>query len=114
MDDFISRQAAIDALVGMNGKRDDDGYVMIYRCDACDNIYNLPSVQPERWIPVTERLPENERMVLCTVQSGEHFCVIPCIFIQKTKRWLPKMHGNHDNVIAWRELSAPYRLKHES
>ena len=47
MDDLISRQAAIDALVGMDGKRDDDGYVMIYRCDACDNIYNLPSVQPE-------------------------------------------------------------------
>ena len=47
MDDLISRQDAIDALVGMDGKRDDDGYVMIYRCDACDNIYNLPSAQPE-------------------------------------------------------------------
>ena len=47
MDDLISRQAAIETLMDMNGKRDSDGYVLIYRCDACDNIYNLPSVQPE-------------------------------------------------------------------
>ena len=62
-----------------------------------------------RWIPVTERLPDNEHRVLCTVQSGEHFLVVPCIFVQRTRRWLPEMYGNHDNVIAWMPLPEPYK-----
>ena len=112
MDDLISRQAAIE--IRFSHGIHENGLLYVPYWEVKERISNLPSVQPERWIPVTEKFPENERRVLCTVQSGKHFCVIPCIFIQKTKRWLPEMHGNHDNVIAWRELSAPYRLKHES
>ena len=62
MDDLISRQAAIDALhmhlmyrmgTDSNKKRLDDW------------INGLPSAQPEqRWIPVSERLPEIKQHVL--------------------------------------------------
>lgn len=47
MDDTISRQAAIDALLEMHCKYDEDGYVWIIRCDACLRIDALPSAQPE-------------------------------------------------------------------
>ena len=62
-----------------------------------------------RWIPVSERLPEDERRVLCTVQSGEHFYVVPCVWVQSVNKWLPEIHGNHDNVIAWMRLPEPYK-----
>ena len=59
MSDLISRQAAIDALdkiISMNYKD---------WARAQNAIRQLPSAQIEqRWIPVTERLPENEVTVL--------------------------------------------------
>lgn len=44
MSDLISRQDAIDALVEMYCKSDEDGYVWIIRGDACLRIDALPSV----------------------------------------------------------------------
>ena len=62
MSDLISRQAAIDALhmhlmyrmgTDSNKKRLDDW------------INGVPSAQPEqKWIPVTERLPEDDTLML--------------------------------------------------
>ena len=73
-------------------------------------IARMPTIEPEQhWIPCSERLPYNEKRVLCTVQSGEHFCVVPCIFIQSTRRWLPEVYGNHDNVVAWMPMPEPYQ-----
>jgi hypothetical protein len=48
MNDLISRQAAIDALCDMPCKYDEDGYALIYRCDAADRINALPTIQPKR------------------------------------------------------------------
>lgn len=80
-------------------------------------VNEMPTIESERkkgrWIPCEERLPEDERRVLCTVQSGEHYCVVPCIFIQHTRRWLPEVHGNHDNVLAWMPLPEPYKGEEE-
>lgn len=61
MHDLISRQAAIDEI---------DEWIKAFRenghkessADACliqDGIIQLPSVQPEQWIPCSERLPED-------------------------------------------------------
>ena len=47
MSDYISRQAAIDALADMHCKSDEDGYVWIIRSDAWARIDALPSAQPE-------------------------------------------------------------------
>ena len=108
MDDLISRQAAIDALVGMNGKRDDDGYVMIYRCDACDNIYNLPYAQPERWIPVTERLPEVGQDVMLSV--GGMYSAEGCL--REDGDWTQFRWDaiqRKEMVTAWMPLPEPWR-----
>ena len=45
MNDTISRQQAIDALLELYCKSDEDGYVWIIRCDACLRIDALPSAQ---------------------------------------------------------------------
>ena len=69
MNDLISRQAAIDALDGkieITGRTNAEavkGYVRLVK----DRLERLPSAQPEqRWIPCSERLPENNDPVNVT------------------------------------------------
>jgi hypothetical protein len=55
MDDLISRQAAIDLIENESRTYGDEYGISDVLCDLAD----LPSAQPEqRWIPVTERMPE--------------------------------------------------------
>ena len=60
MDDLISRQAAI-AVAKQHW----------YKPDIAKALEDLPSAQPEqRWIPVSERLPDPNKAVLISV-NGE-------------------------------------------
>lgn len=61
-DDLISRQTAIDNLISF--LQLDEEYAWGVR--ECLN--SLPAAQ--QWIPVTERLPEDERYVLVTNGEG--------------------------------------------
>lgn len=100
MDELISRQAAIEALDGeieVTGKANAKA-VIKYTKMVSDRIKALPPAQPDlsgysdklwkaayergkaeaepRWIPVTERLPEENGLYLVTVegsQNGEVF-----------------------------------------
>lgn len=63
MDDLISRQAAIDAILEMNT----ENRVSWLDC-ALDTLDALPSAEP-RWIPVTERLPGYGEKVLVTFHN---------------------------------------------
>jgi hypothetical protein len=62
MDDLISRQAAIDAMSVVNDS--------ICGQQAIDALCELPSAEP-RWIPVTERLPEELSEVNITWTNTE-------------------------------------------
>ena len=72
MNDLISRQAAIDALDAVCDRvcqyTKKQRSVMCGACplgSAFDAIEDLPSAQPEqRWIPVSEKLPEDLQQVL--------------------------------------------------
>ena len=68
-DDTISRQAAIDAME--ESKRIYvDRRVIIGKMQ--DIVSNLPSAQPEqRWIPVSERMPEPRIDVWCNSDMGQ-------------------------------------------
>lgn len=64
-DDCISRAAAIEAV-----KFADYG-VWGHSGKVADAIRNLPTVVPERWIPCSERLPEELTAVIITWKNHE-------------------------------------------
>lgn len=65
------------------------------------DIRDLPPVKPtQRWIPVSERLPEENTSYLVTVKQGYIMIAIWC---GNPKYWR--------NVIAWMPLSKPYKSK---
>lgn len=117
MSDLIDRQAAIDAL----------HMHLMYRMGTDSNkkrldewINNLPSAQPEqRWIPVTERPPENDNEVLITVWDAEDdYVEVYKGFYQGHEWWTQWCHGcskikdepcGENIVIAWMPLPEPYQ-----
>lgn len=103
--DYISRQAAIDALANMHCKSDEDGYVWIIRSDAWARIDALPSAQPEqRWIPCSERLPEGGwNIVSRTItEDGDKWVGL---------RWYSSEHGWEwgEQPDAWMSLPEPWK-----
>lgn len=43
--ELISRDEAIVMLEDMEGQRDEDGYIRVYKCDAIDNLRSLPIIE---------------------------------------------------------------------
>ena len=101
MDDCISRQAAIDAVVS----------AMIDGADAelVEGVMELlPSAQPQ-WIPCSERLPEEDEDVLVCSEEGD--IDIAC--------WMPEQWTDEPHIewwsgeyrvyaVAWMPLPKPY------
>ena len=93
MDDLISRQAAIETVRKAKSKG-----------EAHRMLIQMPPAQP-RWIPVTERLPENEQEVFVTVE------VRP--FGRKPFRRVVKAfytdgrHTDADSAYSWDEFPDP-------
>jgi hypothetical protein len=130
MDDSISRQAAIDVLKGLpTWWADEGGYyggaqppmvALLDPEDAVSAIENLSSAQPEqRWIPCSERLPENGRQVLVYAMST-HFALAKYDEMLEAdgsykKQWVTfdawKPFYTVKNVIAWMPLPEPYRAE---
>lgn len=83
--------------------------------DKCDmlkrELVNLPSA--ERWIPCTERLPENNEDVLCCSFNGYFLIGLP----YKVDRDISVVTGYFaeceqeimPNCIAWMPLPEPYK-----
>lgn len=67
MDDYISRQAAINAIAEMHCKSDEDGYVWIIRSDACLRIDALPSVQKNSDIDEAVKYIKNTQKYLTDI-----------------------------------------------
>ena len=109
--DLISRQAAIDALKGMA--------VPLYKDPACEDIWErdrtldnaidairgLPSAQPEqRWIPVSERMPEPRVDVWCNSDMGQ----MVGYYDEYAETWYGRDYLELI-VTAWMPLPEPYR-----
>lgn len=50
--ELISRDEAIVMLEDMEGQRDEDGYIRVYKCDVMDNLRSLPIIEERnegRW-----------------------------------------------------------------
>ena len=104
MNDLISRQQAIDVVHKNYDTILDftsDGHTM---ADSFEDIINtLPSIQPEqRWIPVTERLPETSGYYLVTVNIGMK--KVDVIFFNNGSGFLMA-----NTVKAWKPRPEPYQ-----
>ena len=127
--DMISRQAVIDEL-------NDDAELLRHVLDGAyivdverekfewglgiieSYIYDmkeLPSAQPERWVPCSERLPEatHKSYWVCTDIGSQHECRwtnTSIIWTNLTTEW----HWNifdlpqYTKVVAWMPLPEPY------
>ena len=107
MTDLISRQAAIDALDNIKIPRNASWYP--YYQQALTVMSRLPSAQPEqRWIPCSERLPEDDEIVL--VSDGIDYAV--AFWRSDADAWDDPLHGWLDSfgfeVKAWMPLPEPY------
>ena len=121
MNDLISRRAAIDAvknemLSWLEGDKTD------YR-NVVDAIMDVPSAEP-KWIPVTERLPEEEEDVLVTRTFLGVKDIPPSTYVEVAQMhedgsWYAdsdeyKLNpSRHTNPIAWMPLPEPYRGENE-
>ena len=139
MSDLISRQAAIDALKGLpTWWADTGGYyggaqppmvALLDPEDAVSAIENLPPAQPEqRWIPCSERLPEEYGEFLVTMtekaKAKDLGFDIDETYIRKMRynsngwqlpRHIPSWINEavKDEVLAWMPLPEPYQEEGE-
>ena len=117
-EDLISRQAAIDAI-------ERNAYRHTYIDQIVDIIKGLPSAQPEqRWIPCSERLPEEYGEFLVTMtekaKAKDLGFDIDETYIRKMRynsngwqfpRHIPSWINEavKDEVLAWMPLPEPYK-----
>ena len=130
MNDLISRQAAIDAICKEGTRLERNGTVAMCEIKqwCIDLLERLPSAQPEqRWIPCSERLPEENGRYLVT--RGLKACdslwnrvyianysdfYSDLMGLKKEKIWWSDNVGKSDfekfdDVIAWMPLPESYR-----
>lgn len=120
--DAISRQAAISAIEALQRPimREESNYYQFKfsgMSEALNVVENLPSVTPqqkmERWIPVSERVPEDGEEVLCCLGSEE----MAVLFRRNDwgqDEWVDGgfATGSYD-VVAWMPLPLPFRAESE-
>ena len=109
-DDCISRQAVMDVLGdSINDDKDYHRAVVL--------LNNLPPVTPKEktgWIPVSERLPEKGKQVLCCNKQGSVFTSTVTYIGKYYDRNTYVCFGQHCNVIAWMPLPEPYIEEQEN
>lgn len=81
------------------------------RCQHCDETKKAFEMLKENngeWIPVSERLPEEEHEVYCQLSDGSN----AVLYVQDNwgqMEWVDGMMGTGTyDVIAWREKPEPY------
>lgn len=122
MSDLISRQAVFDALIekGQNSKRYKLGENWELNLpEIIEAINAIPSAESEqKWIPCSERLPEDEYVLISKIPSkisGSKWSVDIAIRTEDPRsgriQWRDSGFGviQDDKVLAWMPLPEPYR-----
>lgn len=106
--DLISRQAAKEYCA----ECDHNEVCRWYPYEGCE-FRSLPSAQPEqRWIPVTERLPEKKGLYLITCVDDRGTPFVDASLYDPPTDWRGAI-WDFPNVVAWMERPEPYKGKEE-
>lgn len=127
MSDLISRKAVLEEIQkiecepGYQHVGEDWAVGLIIAeniVESAESIESTPSAEPERrWIPVTDRLPKDNRQVLVYAQST-HFALAKHDEMREAdgkyrKQWVTfdawKPFYTIENVLAWMPLPEPWR-----
>ena len=70
-------------------------------------VDNAPTIQPQKWVPCSERLPEEGTEVLGTDRNG----CIRHVYKDKTRlyEFATVEEGMHIGIVAWMPLPDPYK-----
>ena len=110
MSDLISRQAAIDAIMGEPA---DAHYPIWY----AERLEQLPAEQPEqRWIPCSERQPQKNGNYLAFYHTSDGTASLEFMMVDHCNAggdWLHEENGRkaYKKVISWMPLPEPYKAE---
>ena len=112
MNDLISRQAAIEAV----HKEFDECLVWDESGETTANevekiLEELPSAQPQRWIPCSERLPEDGTWNIFT--DGKKISIGRYKFDVISHFWPEPRWFDLEDAIAWMPLPEPWKGEEE-
>ena len=101
MEDTVYRQAVLDALEwAWSGKT------------AIDAVKELPPAEPEqKWIPCSERMPEDNVPVLVSGKIGVYTAVHNPAGKDWAGWWKLNTRSHECNPLAWMPLPKPYEGK---
>lgn len=109
-EDCVSRQSMLDAITEI----DDNTNMDIYTNEVREIIKDLPPVTPtQKWVPVSERLPEKNVEVLATTEWG----AVTIAEMYSANDWFiheGTTNAETDEIVAWMPLPAPYKAEMES
>lgn len=92
---------------GEHGTTFDDGVLWVL-----EKIGELPVIEAQQWIPVTERLPEEGEDIIVAYVDDEETRIIPVNYGKKT--WYDCIFNialDPIKVIAWMPLPEPYQAE---
>ena len=108
--DLISRQEAIDELMAMREHIDSE--MSVIGCTAYEMAIEALR-EPERatgkWIPCSERLPEESGRYLISAFDGIARRTTVVQYQTRCKAWTMTGRMAYWNVIAWMPLPEPYK-----
>lgn len=115
-DELISRQAAIDAVNDVIADYVPNlfGRYEALPLEMASAINRLPSVNPQpktRWIPVSERLPEEGESVLTQAMFNDDMKM--CVSSRIDWNYWTGWGTRNINIIAWMPLPEPYKAESE-
>ena len=122
-EELIKKSDAIKAIASLHILADEEKIFKVYAdnphsmttdfegtlIDAINAIKSIPTIEPIKWMPCSERLPSEERLFGTYLISVGKYTVVT-IAEYKRGKWLLLGRNDDvtDDVIAWMPLPEPY------